>query len=334
MTWDQKRTSWVMVLAVAMAAAMQGCEQKSGESLQSAPQAVSEQPAQAPFEPLTIQHELGTTIITSRPQRVAVYDMNEVDSLDQLGVPISGMPKDFVPHFLAKYQNDPDVKDLGSTLQPNLEQLHALKPDLVLIAPIQARSYQEMTQIAPTLHFDVDFVNKHGNYIGLVKEHLITLGRIFGKEDLARQKAAEIDTKVMQAELVTKGRPEKALIVMHNNGAFSSFGMKSRYGFVFDTLGVKPASTDVEPGLHGQPISNEFISAADPDILYVIDRTAAVDHRPELNSISLDNPLLRQTKAWKNGRVVFVDSQAWYLAAASVTSLKIVIDEVIEGYQH
>jgi hypothetical protein len=32
---------------------------------------------------------------------------------------------------------------------------------------------------------------------------------------------------------VTQARPEKALIVLHNNGAFSAFGVQSRYGFVF-----------------------------------------------------------------------------------------------------
>lgn len=47
----------------------------------------------------------------------------------------------------------------------------------------------------------------------------------------------------------------------------------------------------------------------------------------------MSNPLLRQTNAWKNGRVVFVDADAWYTTAASVTSLQLVIDDVIKGYQ-
>lgn len=330
---------WAMALAFAAMVALQGCEQKPGESPKNtvpaatAPAAAAPQPAQTQYQPIIIKHELGTTAIASQPQRIATFDMNELDFLDQLGVPPVGISKDYVPHFLSKYKDDTNVQDLGSSLQPNLERLHALKPDLVLISPLQARSYDEIAEIAPTLHFDVDYMNEHGRHIDIVKDHLLTLGRIFGKEELSRQKAAEIDAKVGEVKRVTEGRPEKVLIVIHNNGSFSSFGVKSRYGFVFDTLGAKPASTDVEPGMHGQPISNEFISKADPDILYVIDRTAAVDHRSALTANTLDNPLLRQTKAWKNKRVVFVDSEAWYLTAASVTSLKIVIDEVIKGYQ-
>lgn len=43
---------------------------------------------------------------------------------------------------------------------------------------------------------------------------------------------------------------------------------------------------------------------ADPDILYIVDRTAVMEHRSNINAASVENPLLRQTKAWKNGRVI------------------------------
>ncbi len=95
----------------------------------------------------------------------------------------------------------------------------------------------------------------------------------------------------------------------------------------------KPASTDIEAGLHGQPISNEFIQQADPDILYVIDRTAVMERRPALDMKSLDNPLLRKTKAWTNGRVIFVDAQTWYLCTVSATCLGRMADEVVQGYK-
>lgn len=318
----------IAVLLAAMAV-LQGCTDKTA-SVPPAPAASATQPA---FAPITIVHKLGTTVIEQRPRRVAVLDMNEVDFLDQLGVPVAGMVKDYVPHFLIRYKDDQDIRDLGAIVQPNLEHIHALQPDLVLMTSIQANHYQELSQIAPTLHFDVDYQNSESKHIEVVKQHLLTLGRIFGKEDLARQKAAELDAKVADARKVTQERPEKALIVLHNNGAFSAFGVQSRYGFVFDALGVKPASTAIEAGLHGQPISSEFIQQANPDIIYVVDRTAVMEHRPVMTAEQMANPLLRQTNAWKNGRVIFVDADAWYITAASVTSLKRVIDDVLRGYE-
>lgn len=322
MIWNKPRLA-IAVLLAAMAA-LQGCTDKSTTTAAA--------PASA-FTPITIEHKLGTTVIKQRPQRVAVLDMNEVDFLDQLGVPVAGMVKDYVPHFLTRYKDDANIRDLGAIVQPNLEHIHALQPDLILMTSIQANHYKELSQIAPTLHFDVDYQNSESKHIEVVKQHLLALGRIFGKEDLASQKAQELDAKVADARKVTQERPEKALIVLHNNGAFSSFGVQSRYGFVFDALGVKPASSAIEAGLHGQPISSEFIQQANPDIIYVVDRTAVMEHRPVMTAEQMANPLLRQTNAWKNGRVVFVDADAWYITAASVTSLKRVIDDVLRGYQ-
>ena len=283
--------------------------------------------------PITIKHQLGTTVIKKRPERVAALEMNEADFLDQLGVPIAGMVKDYVPHFLAKYKSDPKVQDLGAIVQPNMERVHALRPDLILITSLQANHYQELSEIAPTLHYDVDFKNSQKGHIEVVKDNLLALGRVFGKETLAQNKAAELDAKVTEVRRITEGRSEKALIVLHNNGAFSSFGQQSRYGFVFSALGVKPANAAAEASLHGQPISSEFIQQANPDILYIVDRTAVMERRPVMTADAIANPLLRQTKAWKNGHVVFVDADAWYITGASPTSLKLLIDDVIKGYK-
>ncbi|MGX9700127.1 siderophore ABC transporter substrate-binding protein [Janthinobacterium lividum] len=327
MIWNKSRCALAVLLAAM--AALQGCSDKAA----TAPPAPAASASEQVFTPITIEHKLGTTVVTHRPQRVAVLDMNEVDFLDQLGVPVAGMVKDYVPHFLSRYKEDQGIRDLGAIVQPNLEHIHALQPDLILMTSIQANHYKELSQIAPTLHFDVDYQNSESKHIEVVKQHLLTLGRIFGKEDIASRKAQELDAKVADARKVTQDRPEKALIVLHNNGAFSAFGVRSRYGFVFDALGVQPASTAVEAGLHGQPISSEFIQQANPDIIYVVDRTAVMEHRPVMTPEQMANPLLRQTNAWKNGRVVFVDADAWYITAASVTSLKRVIDDVLKGYQ-
>ncbi|WXL25998.1 siderophore ABC transporter substrate-binding protein [Ectopseudomonas mendocina] len=320
-----------LLLVTALAAALQGCD-KPAESPEQAAAANSASTTSA-YEPVSVTHQLGTTVIKQIPQRVVAFDMGEIDTLDQLGAPVVGIAKDYVADFLSKYKDDPNVADVGATVQPNLEKLHAVKPDLILISALQAKDYEEMSQLAPTVHFDMDFSNKNGDILTQAKEHLLTLGRIFDKDDLAREKVAQMDAKIQQVRSVTEGRPEKALIVQHNNGSFTSYGVASRYGYLFDTLGVKPADTDKSPSLHGQSISNEFIQQTDPDILYVIDRTAVMERRPALNRETLENPLLRETKAWKNNRVVFVDSQTWYLCTASFTCLNRIADEVIQGYQ-
>ena len=58
-----------------------GCEPKVAQS----------QVIQPLETPIVIEHNLGQTVISNRPQRVAALDMNEVDFLDQLNVPIAGL---------------------------------------------------------------------------------------------------------------------------------------------------------------------------------------------------------------------------------------------------
>lgn len=335
MTFKHRHRHWALLLLIAALLAIQGCSDKAAESsLASTPSIAAGSSAHQAYEPVTVQHRLGMTVIKKIPQRVVALDMNEVDFLDQLGVPVVGMPKDFIPHFLKTYKNAPQVQDTGAIVQPNVERVHAAKPDLILITSLQAKHYNELSEIAPTIHFDVDYRDSQVKHIELIKEHLLTLGRIFGKKEIARQKADELDAKIEEVQRITQDRPDKALVVLHNNGAFSSFGVQSRYGFVFNALGVKPASPTVETGLHGQPVSSEFIQQANPDVIYLVDRTAVMEGRAALNAETLGNPLLRQTRAWKKNRVIFVDSEAWYITAASPTSLKIVIDDVIKGYRH
>jgi len=323
MKW--KNNSWNLALSMIAAISLSGCDKK--------PAADANQGAQKLAPPIVVKHELGSTSIADHPQRAAVLDMNEADFLDQLSIPIAGMPKDYVPHFLQKYKDDQKVQDLGAIVQPNMERIYTLKPDIILMTPLQANQYQALSKIAPTVHYDINFNNSQQHHIEAIKAHLITLGQIFKQQQLATQKVDALDAKVAEVRKITANRPEKALVVLHNNGAFSNFGVQSRYGFVFNAFGVKPASTVVDTSLHGQPISSEFIKQADPDILYIVDRTAVMEHRPTIDAERMSNPLLRQTKAWKNGKVVFVDADAWYITAASPTSMHILIDDVIKGYQ-
>lgn len=285
------------------------------------------------FKSVTIKHKLGEAVVTALPKRVAALDMNDVDLLDRLGVTVAGMPKDFVPHFLAKYKTDSKVADLGSIVQPNLERVYKLKPDVILISPLQAMHYKELSKLAPTVHLDVDYKASASDHFTLVSEHLLALGRVFAKEDKAKELAAGLAAKVADAKRLIKGRPERAMVVLHNNGAFRFFGEKSRYGFVYRALGVKPAGKSAVASLHGHAISSEFMAQHDPDVIYVVDRTAVMERRTPLNRQSMANPLLRQTKAWKNNRVVFVDPDAWYITGAGLTSLEIVIDDVLRGYR-
>lgn len=335
MIFKNKHKLATLILLTAGTMTLQGCDQTTSDGItEMTLNAKTESVSHTFSEPMKVQHALGTVIINQRPQHVVALDMNEVDFLDQLGISVVGMPKDFIPHFLAHYKNRSDVLDTGAIVRPNIERVHAIAPDLILLTSLQAHYYEEISEIAPTIHLDVNGRRRQIEHIEAVKNHLITLGRIFGRTHLAEQKIAQLNAQVNHIQTITRDRPEKALILLHNNGSFTTFGIESRYGFVFSTLGVKPAISNVESGPHGQSISSETILKINPDVIYLVDRTAVMEHRPLLNAETLNNPLLRHTNAWKNGRVIFADPHAWYITAASPTSLRIIIQDLLKGYSN
>ncbi|WP_313196009.1 ABC transporter substrate-binding protein [Shinella zoogloeoides] len=97
---------------------------------------------------------------------------------------------------------------------------------------------------------------------------------------------------------------------------------------------MEAANETAETGLHGQPVTSEFIQATNPDIIFVIDRTALMERRAVLDAATIENPLLRETAAWKNGKVIFVDPEAWHVTAASVTSLELMMEDVRRAYRN
>ena len=47
----------------------------------------------------------------------------------------------------------------------------------------------------------------------------------------------------------------------------------------------------------------------------------------------LDNQLVRQTKAWKNGHVVYLDSAKLYLTASGLRSQQDIVDQLTQALE-
>ena len=100
---------------------------------------------------------------------------------------------------------------------------------------------------------------------------------------------------------------------MVNGNKMSAYGDKSRYGFIHTVLGVPMADNQIADAPHGQPISFEYLQKANPDWLFVIDRSAAIGEDGIGAKAVLDNPLVAQTNAWSKQQVVYLSPDS-YLA--------------------
>ncbi|MGE9805941.1 iron ABC transporter substrate-binding protein, partial [Escherichia coli] len=75
-----------------------------------------------------------TTEIPAHPQKVVVMNMETLDIVDALGVPVVGLPQTNVhlPKFLEKYTNENEYINEGGLFEPNYEKLSTTAPDLIL----------------------------------------------------------------------------------------------------------------------------------------------------------------------------------------------------------
>lgn len=279
-------------------------------------------------ETISVTHELGTTKVPINPKKVVVFDVGTLETLDELKIPIAGIPKDYMAKHLEKYRIDKNVQDAGSIIQPNLEMVNNIKPDLVVISAVTSKEYDQLSKIAPTIYLGV----KNENYKQSVIDNLNIIGNVFGVKEKTDQKVAEIESKIEKAVKTIKASDKKIMILMYNAGAFSTFGNNSRYGFVYTDLKAKQADNNKQAGVHGTVVSSEYISQVNPDILYIIDRNEIMLGK-KTDRTEIENALIQKTNAYKNNRVIYVDPNVWYLSGGGTYSLNHMVDDVLKGYQ-
>lgn len=282
---------------------------------------------QAQAAPVTVEHELGTTVVDVNPQRVVVFDFGALDSLDVLGIDVVGLPKGNIPSYLSQY-NDAKYINVGTLQEPDYEAVNALKPDLIIISSRTAAHYDELSRLAPTVYVGVNF----DDYLGSVKYNLRMLGRIFGAEDKVEAELARIDTAIARVRAVSAGRT--ALVLLTTGGRANAYGPGSRYGFIHDEFGLAPVDDAIVASTHGQVISWEYVLMRDPDYLFVIDRDAVVSGGAGQTARQVvENALVQLTRAYKNGNIVYLEPSYWYLSGGGLQSLTMMIDDVEQALQ-
>ncbi|HWK67687.1 MAG TPA: siderophore ABC transporter substrate-binding protein [Rhizobiaceae bacterium] len=273
-------------------------------------------PAAALADEIRIDHAKGQTVLPENPKKVIVFDLASIDTLDALGVEIAGVPNGKFPAHLAKYGGDAFAK-VGSLFEPDLEAINAAQPDLVIVGGRSSAKYDAVAAIAPTIDLTVD----QTNFVASGKKNAETLAKLFGKEAEAKQKLATLDATIVKTREAA-ANAGKGLIVLTTGGKMSAYGPGSRFGVLYSDYGVMPAREDLKTSNHGQAASFELILETNPDWLFVIDRDAAVGREGQSAAQYLDNELVAQTTAWKNGQVVYLNSANWYLIGGGLQAMQ------------
>jgi iron complex transport system substrate-binding protein len=166
---------------------------------------VSAAPASGQF-PLAITHARGTTTLDAPARRVVALEWTYVENLLALGVQPIGVAdiagyNDWVSVPVAL---DPAARDVGTRQEPNLEQIAALKPDLIIAPSFRVdANYAELNAIAPTVAFDPYPADEALTQYDEMLRTFRAIAQIVGREAEGEAILAQMEsTFVAQAERV------------------------------------------------------------------------------------------------------------------------------------
>nr|WP_304619442.1 siderophore ABC transporter substrate-binding protein [Paracoccus sediminilitoris] len=270
-----------------------------------------------------IQTAQGTVELPANPQRVAVYDMAALDTLQAMGVTPAGTIDDIMVPALREGARD--AAPVGTLFEPDLEALAGLAPDLVIVGGRSSTQLQTVSQVAPAIDMTIDT-----DLLPEARARIDAYGTLFGKQDRAAQMRETLDDKLAALEDAAHGH-NTAMIVMTNGPKMAAYGKGSRFGWIYGATGLAEAAPDLDEATHGQAITHEFIAEADPDWLLVVDRGAAIGEDGQGAKATLTSDLVAGTTAWSRGQVVYLDPAANYIAAGGYGSLIATLDQLTKA---
>lgn len=275
--------------------------------------------------PITLSHQLGNVTFEAKPERVAVIGLGVLDALDRFNIdPIAVTKAIQMPDYLSKYQ-DKRYASTGSLFEPDFETIYSQKPDVIIIGIRSTPHYAELSKIAPTIVFAVD--DKQSYWLS-TQQQWRNLGKLFDIEKKVEQQISIIDMQFQQIYSYNQAHKTDALTVMSSGGNVTAFGAKSRFATIYQDFGFTPTVEVDATSPHGDLISFEFIRQANPATLLIVDRDKLTNKGESTVEKDFDNALVQATKAHKDGRIAFLDLNAWYLSIAGVTATERMIQDI------
>lgn len=280
--------------------------------------------AQSKSDYVTLNNAGQEIEVLKNPKKVLVFDLSVLETFQELDLPVAGVPNS-LPKHLEKYEASEYAK-LGSLKQPDIKAIQEFQPDLIISAGRQNAYIDSLSSIAPTVVFNVD----NNDFWSSLEQNVLEVASLYGKEDQAKVKLKALKDKAESVQAKSAKDPNKAVTVLHVGNRFMPHGPGARFGFVHDALDIKPAYLESEKSASAQKGSRPApmaLSQINPDYLFIIDRATAINGETKtVEEVLTDD--IRNTEAYKNGKVFIVPGQIWYLAGSGLISVDMKIDDI------
>ena len=266
------------------------------------------------FKEKTIVHDFGTTELKKVPKRIVILDNLYGEILDPLHITPVGATtgqadsQEFSTLFKKQYK-DAKVVSVGWQGNPDLEKIAELKPDLILMTGEQEDLYEELSEIAPTVGYQIN-TDENWDY----HETSLKVAEIFDKRDEMKKDLDRVDAReaVFAGNVKAKFGNQKLMYlrVTDNDIRYYAYG---HFGYLYDTYHFNRAET-FNPNDMFQFIDPDKLKDINPDLLIV-----QADSQELLENKLKNNPVWSSLKAVQNNKVIYADYSTYMLGFGIVS---------------
>ena len=266
------------------------------------------------FKEKTIVHDFGTTELKKVPKRIVILDNLYGEILDPLDITPVGVTtgqadsQEFSTLFKKQYK-DAKVVSVGWQGNPDLDKIAELKPDLILMTGEQEDLYEELSEIAPTVGYQIN-TDENWDY----HETSLKVAEIFDKRDEMKKDLDRVDAReaVFAENVKAKFGNQKLMYlrVTDNDIRYYAYG---HFGYLYDTYHFNRAET-FNPDDMFQVINPDKLKDINPDLLIV-----QADSQELLDNKLKNNPVWSSLKAVQNNKVIYADYSTYMLGFGIVS---------------
>ena len=266
------------------------------------------------FKKKTIVHDFGTTELKKAPKRIVILDNLYGEILDPLHITPVGATtgqansQEFSTLFKKQYK-DAKVVSVGWQGNPDLNKIAELKPDLILMTGEQEDLYEELSEIAPTVGYQIN-TDENWDY----HETSLKVAEIFDKRDEMKKDLDRLDAReaVFAENVKAKFGNQKLMYlrVTDNDIRYYAYG---HFGYLYDTYHFNRAET-FNPDDMFQVIDPDKLKDINPDLLIV-----QADSQELLDNKLKNTPVWTSLKAVQNNKVIYADYSTYMLGFGIVS---------------
>lgn len=266
------------------------------------------------FKEKTIVHDFGTTELKKAPKRIVILDNLYGEILDPLDITPVGATtgqadsQEFSTLFKKQYK-DAKVISVGWQGNPDLDKIAELKPDLILMTGEQEDLYDKLSEIAPTVGYQIN-TDENWDY----HETSLKVAEIFDKRDEMKKDLDRLDAReaVFAENVKAKFGDQKLMYlrVTDNDIRYYAYG---HFGYLYDTYHFNRAET-FNPDDMFQVIDPDKLKDINPDLLIV-----QADSQELLDNKLKNIPVWTSLKAVQNNKVIYADYSTYMLGFGIVS---------------